>query len=185
MDDRVIGAGGGAFAALDALVLVDLALAVDEADRAPGADLLAGGRQAVLAVLCHPVLVGGAGVASVGDDVDQRGLIVLLGDRGLVHALGQQVAGLDGPQVQTHGQAHPLTGDGTLQEHGFPVQGLVAGDDDVGKLVGVVVALAGVGHPGHLGEDFFTDIGDQRRDASHGRIPPDVAFCISYHSSRG
>ena len=106
-------------------------------------------------------------MAGVGNDIDQRRLIILLGNGSMVHTLGHQVPGLDGAQVQAHSQAHTLTGNGPLQEHTFPVQRLIAGDDDIGQLVGALIAVAGVGHPGHFGENIFTNIGNQRRDTSH------------------
>ena len=170
VDDGVVGAGGGALAALDARIRVDLALAVDEGDGPLGADLLAGGGQAVLAELGDLVLLGGAGVAGVGDDVDKGRLVVGLGDGGLVHALGHQGPGLDGADGQAHGQPDPLAGDGPLQEDGLPVQGLVAGDDDVGQILGLGVVSALVGHAGHLGEDLFADVGNQGWNASHGCV---------------
>ena len=170
MDDGVVGAGIGALAALDALALVDVGAAVFKVDGALGADLLTGAGKAVLAVLGDLVLVGGAGMAGVGDDVDQGRLVILLGHGGGVHALGDQVTAVAGAQAQTHGKAHALTGDGALEKGGFPVQGAVAGDDLVGQLVGGLVAVAGVGHPGHLDEDLFTDIRDQRGNSAHGKF---------------
>src|SRR5699024_7711343 len=65
LDDGVVGAGVGAFAALDALVLVDDALAVFKGDSALGADLLAGPAQAALAQVADADLLGGAGVTGV------------------------------------------------------------------------------------------------------------------------
>ena len=171
MDDGMVGAGLGALAALDALVRVNMALAVDKTDGILGADLLAGGGQTVLAAFRDPVLVGGAGVAGVGDDIDQRRLIVLLGTGSGVHALGHQMTGLDGTDGKTHGKSYTLTGDGPLQEHALPVQGLVAGDDSVGQVLGVGIVTAGIGHPGHLGEDIFADIGNQGRNSSHVAPP--------------
>ena len=106
-------------------------------------------------------------MAGVGDDVDERRLVVLLGNGGGIHALGHQVTGLDGPQVQTHGRADTLAGDGALQEDGVAVQRLIAGNDDVGQLVHALVAPAGIGHAGNLGEDLLADVRDQGRDASH------------------
>ena len=167
MDDGVVGAGLGALAALDALAAVNEALAVDEADGIPGADLLAGGSQTVLAVLRNLVLVGGAGMAGIGDDVDQRGLIVLLGNGGVVHALGQKGPGLDGADGQAHGKPDPFTGNGALQEHGLPVQRLVTGDDDIGQVLGLGVVVAVVSHAGNLGEDLLPDVCDQGRNTSH------------------
>ena len=144
-----------------------MALAVDEGDGALGADFLAGGGQAVLAALGDPVLVCRAGVAGVGDDIDERRFVVLLGNGGMVHAVGHQGTGLHGADAQAHCQAHALTGDGALQEHRFPVQGLVTGDDDVGQILGVGIITAGVSHPGDLGKDFFTNVRNQGRNTSH------------------
>ena len=114
VDDGVVGAGTGALAALDALLRVNVAFAVDEGDRALGADPLAGSGQTVLAVLRHPVLVSRAGVAGIGNDIDERRLVILLGDGGGIHALGHQAAGLDGADGQAHSQPHPLTRNGAL-----------------------------------------------------------------------
>ena len=92
----VIRTGSGAFAALDAQLLVDAALAVDEFDGALRAHALARGGKTALTQLCHAVLLRRAGVAGVGDDVDERRLIILLGDSRLVHALSQKCARLHG-----------------------------------------------------------------------------------------
>ena len=56
------GAGLGTLAALDALILVNEAAAVDEGNGPLGADLLAGGGQAVLAAHGDLVLIFRAGV---------------------------------------------------------------------------------------------------------------------------
>ncbi len=106
-------------------------------------------------------------MAGIRDDIDQGRLIILLCDGGMIHALGHQCPGLDGADAQTHGQPHPLAGNGSFQKDGLPVQRLVAGDDLEGQIFGLGVVSAGVGHPGHLGEDFFADVRDQGRDTSH------------------
>ena len=167
MDNGMVGAGTGALAALDALLRVNVAFAVDEGDRALGADLLAGGGQTVLAVLRHPVLVSRAGVAGIGNDIDERRLVILLGDGGGIHALGHQTAGLDGADGQAHGEPYPLTRDGAFQENRLPVQGLVAGDDLEGQVLRSLVAVAAVCHAGDLGKYLFANIRDQRRNSSH------------------
>ena len=167
VDDGVVGAGAGALAALDALFRVNVAFAVDEGDRTLGADLLAGGGQTVLAVLRHPVLVNRAGVAGIGNDIDERRLVILLGDGGGIHALGHQAAGLDGADGQAHSQPHPLTRNGALQENGLPVQGLIAGNDLEGQILRPLVAVAAVSHTGDLGKYLFANIRDQRRNSSH------------------
>ena len=167
VDDGVVGAGAGALAALDALFRVNVALAVDEGDCALGTDPLAGSCQTVLAVLRHPVLVGGAGVTGVWNDVDKGRLVILLGDGGGIHALGHQTAGLDGADGQAHGEPYPLTRDGAFQENRLPVQGLVAGDDLEGQVLRSLVAVAAVCHAGDLGKYLFANIRDQRRNSSH------------------
>ena len=96
--DRVIGTGFGAFAALDAELLVNAALAVYKFHRALRAHPLARRGQTPLAELGHAVLLCRARVAGVGDDVYKRRFIVLLGDRRLVHALGEKRPGLHGLQ---------------------------------------------------------------------------------------
>ena len=74
---------------------------------------------------------------------------------------------VDGTQGQTHGKAHTLTGDGTLQKHGFTVQGTVAGDDFIRQLVGGFDAVAGIGHAGYFGKNILANISDQGRNSSH------------------
>ena len=156
---------------------VDAALAVDELDGLPGAHLLAGGRQAVLAHVRDPVAVGGAGMAGVGDDVDKGRLVILLGNGGVIHALGHEAAGLDAAHGKTHGKPHPLTGNGTLQEDGLPVQGLVAGNDEEGQILGLGIVVAVVGHPSHFGKNFFADIRDEGRNSTHNGASLKV-FCF-------
>ena len=76
--DGVVGALGEAAAALDALGLVDDALAVaSDGDGALGADVHAGVRKAALAVGGDADLLGRAGVAGEGYDVYEGRLIVL------------------------------------------------------------------------------------------------------------
>ena len=94
----MIRAGFGAFAALDAELLIDPALAIDEFHRALRAHPLARRGKTPLAELGHAVLLRRARVAGVGDDVYKRRFIVLLGDRRLIHALGEKRPGLHGLQ---------------------------------------------------------------------------------------
>ena len=106
-------------------------------------------------------------MAGIGNDINERRLIVLLGNGGVVHTLGDQAPGLDGTDGQAHGKAHPLTGNGPLQENGFPVQRLVAGDDHIGQILRLGIVAVGVGHSGHLGKDLLADVCDQGRNSSH------------------
>ena len=122
-------------------------------------------------------------MAGVGDDIDERGLVILLGNGGVVHALGHQGAGLDGAQGQAHGQADPLAGNGPLQKDGLSVQRVVAGDDDVGQVLAPGVVAALIGHSGHLGEGSFSDIRNQGWNAAHMDVPP--RLMLSFAHSRG
>ena len=177
MNDGIVGAGLGTLAALDALALVDVRSAVLELDGTLGTDLLAGAGKAVLAVLGDLVLIGRAGMAGIGNDVDERRLIVLLRHRCRIHALGDQMAAIHGAQGQSHGQTHPLTGNGTLQKDGLPVQGTVAGDDLIGQVICGINAVARVGHAGNLGENVLSNVRNQGRNSSHS-IPP--KWCFRY-----
>ena len=117
-------------------------------------------------------------MAGVGDDVDERRLVILFGNGGVVHALGQKCARLHGLQGQAHRQPHALARDGALEKDRFPVQRARAGDDPVWDILHLA-AVAGIGHPGNLGEDLFADIGDERGNAAHienlrGRIDTGV-----------
>lgn len=119
--------------ALDALFLIDDALALDGADRALRADLLAGMGQAPLAGVGDTNLLGRAGVAGKGDDVDQRRIVVF----GCNGALGDAVADRrmlrNGPDRQADGKAQPLRNDGALKEDIFTVFGNFTGNDLVGQ----------------------------------------------------
>ena len=151
-------------------------------NRSARADLLTGGGQAVLAQLRDAVLLRGAGVAGVGNDIDERRLIVLLGNGGVVHALGQQAALLHGLHGKTHCQADALAGDGALQEDRFPVQRVFAGDDDIGKILCLGVVGAFVGHSGNLGEDLFPNVGNQGRYSSHDALLVFYNTTVMMHS---
>ena len=61
------------------------------------------------------------------DDVHQGGLVVLFGDGAFIHPHGKGGVLVHGPQGQAHSQAQPFSHNGSLQEDGFPVEGLVPG----------------------------------------------------------
>ena len=105
-------------------------------------------------------------MAGIGDNIDEGRLIILLGDGCLVHALGQKRARLYGLQGQTHRKTHAFARDGALKKDRFAVQRALAGDDLEGDVLHIGI-VAGVGHSGDLGKDFFPDVGDKRRDAAH------------------
>src|SRR5699024_8411339 len=117
-------------------------------------------------VLGDAVLLGGAGVAGVVDDVDEGRVVVLIGDGALAEALGDAGGVVHRLKGQAHGHPDPLAHDGPLQEDGLPVLGLLAGNDGVGDLLHSLV-VAVVGQTGYLGKDLFPDAGDGRRYAAH------------------
>ena len=155
--DGVIRAGCRAFAALDAEALGDAAAAVYKFDRALGAHLLARRRKAALTKLRRKVAVRGAGVTGVGDDVHERRLVILLGDRRLIHALGEHGALLHRLERQAHRQPHALARDGALQKHRLTVQRAAAGDDLVWDVLHLRI-VAGIRHPRDLGKDLFANV---------------------------
>ena len=166
LDDRVVGAGVGATAAFDALLLIDGGLAMDKLDGVFGTDLMTALAQTALAEFRDAVLLGRAGIAGKIDNVNQRRVVVLLRHGALVDAVGKQGVFLDRAKRQTHGQPDALAGNGTLQENGLTVGSHFAGNDDIGQLFHPAV-VAVVGHPGHLSKDFFPNIRDKRRNSTH------------------
>ena len=124
--------------------------------------------QNCLARSCEKVCPKGAIEFENGrSHIDQRGLIICLGNRSSIHTVGHQRAGLNGANAQTHSQAHTLTGNGTLQEDRLSVQRLVTGYDLVGQVLCIGVVTAGVGHLGNFAENIFTNICNQRRNSTH------------------
>ena len=107
-------------------------------------------------------------MARVGDNVDERRLIVLLGNGRMVHTVRHQGTGLDRTQGKTHGKADALAGNGSLKENGFTVQRAVARHDNIRKILDLRIVTALVGHSGHLGEYLFTNVCNQRRNSTHG-----------------
>ena len=167
--DRVIGTGFGAFAALDAELLVNAALAVYKFHRALRAHPLARRGKTPLAELGHAVLLRRARVAGVGDDVYKRRFIVLLGDRRLVHALGEKRPGLHGLQGKAHRQTYALARNRTLEKYRFPVQRVRARDDPERNVLHLCV-VARIRHPRHLGEDLLANVRNQRRNTAHKNL---------------
>ena len=179
--DGVVGAGLGAQPAVDALLLIDVGLLVLEGDGALGADLAAGVREAALAGVAHLVDVVLAGVAGELDDVDQRRLVVGLGNRGVDDAVGHALRLVDALQRQAHGQANALRHDGALEEDGLAVGRDLAGDDLVGQALeislGVLPLL--VGDAGDAREDLSANLGKVGVDTAHSarHVKPLSGWC--------
>ncbi len=148
--DGAIGALVGTLAALDALGLIDDALALYQGNSILGAHLHTGVGQTTLAHIGHPHLLGGAGVAGVGDDIDQRGLIVLLRDHAVLQLrVGRRVLA-QVPQGQADGQTDALGHHSALHQDVLAVLGHLAGDDLMGQTadgLGIVAALEGHSGP--------------------------------------
>ena len=144
-DDGLIGAGRLALAALDALGL--------------GVGAVTG--QAPLAGVGDLVMSVGTGVAGVFDDVDQRGIVVFLGNGAFLHTVGQQRMLRHVPQGKAHGQADPLAHNSPLQEDGLADGAYLAGHQLIGQLLqpGIIVPAL-VCQLRHLGEHLLAHVGD-------------------------
>ena len=179
-DDGRIGAGLGAAAALDALGLVNLGAAVDDADRLDRADHRAGVGQAVAAQVGDGVAGLLAGVAGEGNDVDERRFIKHVGDGAVVHSLRNRRVLVHRTQRQSDCQAQPLTDDGALLKDAVAVVGDLSGNDGVRQLLdpGIVPVL--IGQTGNLGKDLSSDFGDRRCDPSHRSFPPVLVSCLFF-----
>ena len=176
LQDGAVGALVGTLAALDALLLVDEALALNDGDGVLGADLLTGVGQTALAHVGHLHPLGGAGVAGKGNNVDQRGIVVLLRHQAVLQVGVRGLVLAHVPQGQTDGQPDALADHSPLHQDVLAVLGHLAGDDFVGQLpngFGVVAPLKG--HPGYLGKDLAPDIVDKGMDTAHLLSPP--LFC--------
>ena len=170
LDDGVVGADVHAAAALDALLLVDGGAAGLPDDGVLGADLHTGVGQAALAQVRDLDHLFGAAVAGELDHVDQRGIVVLVRDVGVLQARDHAVVLVHAAGGQADGQADALLDDGAFQEDVLAQFALLAGDDLVGDAAHHVVCLlaldVGVGHPGDFGEYRPPDLDDGGIDAS-------------------
>ena len=171
LDDSAVRAAVDAAATLDAEALVNVALAVAEADGVLRADLLAGVRQAALAHGRDLDDLLRAGVAGKLDDIDQRRLVVLVRNNAVLQTLTGGHALIQRTQGHAHGQTDALGDDGSLQEDAAAQRFFLTGNDLEGQLthqlfvVGKLVDL--IGHAGNLSEHLATDIRYGGVNASH------------------
>ena len=93
---------------------------VDLADGLFGADLDAGVLDAALAAVCDLDDVIRAAVAREFDDVYQRRLVILLGNDGLLDAVGNIVVHAELAHRQTHCKAQPFADNCTLDKQIVP-----------------------------------------------------------------
>ena len=167
-DDRTIGAGVLALAALDALRLVDLGLPVVERDGAAGAVIGTVLGQTALTGVRHLKMSRRTAVAGILDDVDQRRIVVFLRDRTLLHSVGEQVVLRNVAQGQAHSQTDPFANDGALQEDRLPELPNLSGHDLIGQLLhpAVVIPIL-IGKSCHLGKDPLANVGYAALDVAH------------------
>ena len=147
--------------------MVNAAFPVPDDDGTLGANRLTGVGQTALAVGGDPDLLGRAGVAGKLDDIDQRGLIILLRDVGLLDAVAGRTVLLRRPQRQAAGKAQALGNDGSLQENIAPVFGDFAGYDLIRDFVNTGIIAALVGQAGDFLENALADIVYYAVYASH------------------
>ena len=170
LDDGVVGADGDAAAALDALVLIDGGTAALPSDGLLGAHFHTGVCKAALTQVGHLDQFFGAAVAGKLDHVDQRGIIVLIGDGSILQTGDHAVVLVHAAGGQTHSQTHALLNDGTLEEDILAQLALLTGDDGIGDLAHQVVGLlaldVGVSHAGDLGKHLTADLDDRSIDSS-------------------
>ena len=133
-----------------------------------GAHIHAGMGQAALAAVRNPDLLGGAGIAGKGDDIDQGLLKIFVVGRGRLLDTGADGRLLaSGLQAHAKGQPHPLLDNGPLQKHVVAVVGHLALDHLVGDLVHPLQVPALIGQAGHFGEDIAADLIHRAVYASH------------------
>ena len=124
-----------AFAALDAFALVNMAvLVLVQINGVAGADVHAGVGNAALAAVRNTDLLGGAGIAGVGNDVDQR-LIEILLIRGSLLNLGADGGGRAvGVQIHAQSQLDPCGDNGALQKYIVTVVSHLTGNQLIGEV---------------------------------------------------
>ena len=166
--DGVVRALVQAAAAFDALVLVDNALAVtSDGDGVLGTDVHAGVRQAALAVGGDADLLRRAGVAGEGDDIYERGLIVLLGQGGFFYAVAGQVLLRGGAQRQSAGETQPFGDYGALQKDVVAVLRDFSWYDFIRQSIYFLVVAALIGEPCDFCENVPAKIIDYAVYTSH------------------
>ena len=123
-----------------------------------GADVHAGVGNAALAAVRNTDLLGGAGIAGVGNDVDQR-LIEILLIRGSLLNLGADGGGRAvGVQIHAQSQLDPCGDNGALQKYIVTVVSHLTGNQLIGDHIHLIVVLPAVGQTGYLREYVVADI---------------------------
>ena len=175
-DDRRERASVHTSAAAHALVGVDMCMSVYLADRLFGAYLNAGVLDAALTAVCDLDDVIRAAVAREFDDVYQRRLVILLGNDGLLDAVGNIVVHAELAHRQTHCKAQPFADNGTLDEQIVSEWAdliRVARTDLVRKLFKPLRVISSlVCHARDFSENLVPYPGFAGLHSSHGGDPP-------------
>ena len=155
----MVWAGIHASTALDALVLIDQALSVDDVDRIFRTHLSTLMGQAPLAAVRYDDLLLWAGIACELDDVDQRIIIILFCDRTFFNAIRQCGLFLHCTQRKSDSQTQTLSDDRTLQEDAVAIACLVSWQDLVRKLLDLLCVIAAfIGESCNLSKDLSANI---------------------------
>ena len=183
LDDGVVGTGIPAFAALDALILVDMRLSAFDSNGPFRAGILAMAGQTALAGIRDLIVSRRAAVTGVFYDVHQWRIVVLLRDGTLLHPVAEQTVLRHRPQGQAHSQPYALAYDSPFQKDGLPLVAHLTGDDLVGQLFHTAVVSALIGQPRHLGKHLLTHIRDGAFKVSHRYTfpPKPPIFCYHYN----
>ena len=178
--DGVVRTGALAQTALDALLLVNNRTLLVERDGLLAADLAARMRKAALARIGHFVHVVLACVARELDDVDQRRIIVRVGDGGIREALAHANRTVNALLVQAHRKTNSLLDDRALEEDALAVGRNLTRHDLVRQLLEMGVEV-GVGPAGIIRRLVY-DLGDLGKDATTNvcQIGVDTAHGIGH-----
>jgi hypothetical protein len=148
------------------------ALILVQIDGVHRADVHAGVGNAALAAVGDANLLGRAGVAGIGDDVDQRLLEILLVGGGLADHGAQGLLGALGIQIHAQCQTHAGGNHGTLLKHAVAVLCNFAGNQLIGDGVDPVQIVILIAQSGDFFKYVATDIVNNAMYASHIYLPP-------------
>ena len=123
--------------------------------------------EAALTVGGDAYLLWRAGVAGEGDDVDQRGFVVLFRLCGLLDAVGGEADFGGGAQGQAAREAETLGYDGALEKDVMAVLCILAGDDLVWQSIYPREVPALICQPGDLCEHLTPEIINDAVNTSH------------------
>ena len=128
------------------------ALVFVQIDGILGADVHAGVGNAALAAVGDADLLGRAGVAGIGDDIDQGLVEIFLIRSGILDIGADGGRGAVGVQIHAQSQLEPGGNNGPLQEHVMAMMGNLSGNDLVGDHVHLLIIIALIGQSGHFCE---------------------------------